>query len=73
MNFDLEEIVTSSAAELFGFALKEASSEAEFHQAVEGVIREVMMRYPDISVDILSFALGRAIGRLEDQQRKKRH
>ena len=72
MNFDLEQKVMSSAAELFGFALKESSTEAQFYQAVEDVIREVMLRHPDVSVELLSFALGRAIGNLEGQKRGKR-
>jgi hypothetical protein len=72
MNFDLESKVLSSAIELFGFALNEASSEAQFHQAVEDVVREVMMRYPDIPIEQLTFALGRALGKLEGEKRGKR-
>ena len=65
MNFDFEGKVASSATELFGFALKEASTEAQFHEAIEGVIRDVLRRHPEIPVELLSFSLGRAVGRLE--------
>jgi hypothetical protein len=73
MNFDLERSVLNSATELFGFALKETSTEAQYRKAVEEVVVDVLARHPDIDPILLYFALGRALGRFEAQrQRGKR-
>jgi hypothetical protein len=72
MDFDLEHNVLSSAADLFGFALRETTTEAQHRKAVEEIIRDVLERYPNVSAPLLAFAMGRALGRLEGRPREKR-
>jgi hypothetical protein len=72
MNLDLECKILTTATELFGFAMKETSTEAEQSDAVEGIIRDVLERYPDITAEKLAFAMGRALGRIEGQRKEKR-
>jgi hypothetical protein len=72
MNYlDLECKILTTATELFGFAMKETSTEAEQSDAVEGIIRDVLERYPDITAEKLAFAMGRAFGRFEGQRKAK--
>jgi hypothetical protein len=42
-----------------------ARVKAQYDQAVEDVVRDVLERHPDISAELLCFAMGRALGRLE--------
>jgi hypothetical protein len=69
--FDIEHAVLSTAADLFGLAMKEAANDGQWNEAVEDIIRDVLKRYPDISTAQLAFALGRALGRIEGQATKK--
>jgi hypothetical protein len=70
MNFDLECKVISTATDLFGFALKKSrSNELHWDQAVELIVHELQERYPDFSAEKLAFAMGRALGRMEGQQK----
>ena len=48
-----------------GVAIKETANEQEFYDAIEGIVRDVLRRYPDMSTAMLFYALGRAAGRLE--------
>jgi hypothetical protein len=68
MTFDLEHSVLDSATELFRFALKETSTEAQYCKAVEEVVGEVLARHPDISPALLYFAMGRALGKFEAER-----
>ena len=60
-----------SRAAAISFAMKETSIEAEQSDAVEGIIRDVLERYPDITAEKLAFAMGRALGRIEGQRKAK--
>jgi hypothetical protein len=65
IDFDLEHNVIASATELFGFALKETSTESQHRAAVDQIINDVLDRYPEISAVTLAFAMGRALGKFE--------
>ena len=71
MDFDLEHTVIDTAADLFAFALKEASTQAQWNKAVDEIIVDVRKRYPDISMVNLAFAMGRALGRLEAEEKRR--
>ena len=72
MNFDLEHKVLSSATELFGMALSETSTEEEHREACEQCIRDLLNRYPDTPLELLWFAMGRALGRFEVQMKARK-
>ena len=68
MNFDLESKVMSSVTQLFGLVMKETSTETQFQQAIEDLVRDVLERHPDVDVGLLFFSMGRALGRMEGQK-----
>jgi len=68
MNFDLEHKIITTATDLFGFALKENSTETEIADAAAKIVSEVLERHPDLSGETLAFAMGRALGRSEGQR-----
>jgi hypothetical protein len=76
MDFDLEHDVMNTATELFALAGQETATKAQYDQAVEDVIDEVLRRHPEFSSELFAFAMGRALGRCEgqlmEQRRQKR-
>jgi len=71
MDFDVEHKIISTITELFELALQEATTEADYDQAVEHVVREVLSRHPEFSTELMSFAMGVATGRLEGACRER--
>jgi hypothetical protein len=65
-------LIEATTTELFEMALKEASDESSWDQAVEDIYGQVLERYPEMSVEWLFFSMGRALGRYECQRREKR-
>ena|SRR6516164_164999 len=60
----LADKVASSVTELMVLAYQE-EDEAHWDQAMDDIRREVRKRYPDFSRSDFTFALGRAVGRIE--------
>lgn len=65
MDFDVELKIILTTTELFELALQEATTEADYDQAVEHIVRDVLSHHPEFSTALMSFAMGVAVGRLE--------
>ena len=65
MDFDVEHKIISTITELFELALQEATTEADYDQAVEHIVRDVLSHHPGFSTALMSFAMGVAVGRRE--------
>jgi hypothetical protein len=72
VSFDLDHKVMSSTTELFGFALKETSTEAQYCKAVEEVVGEVLARHPDISLSLRHCCSSPWGGRSGDSKHRQR-
>jgi hypothetical protein len=71
MNFDVAHQAVDEATELFELASRETATQAQYDQAVEHVLRDVLDRHPDFSTELFAFAMGRAMGRLEGSQQQR--
>jgi hypothetical protein len=65
-------LIEATTTELFEMAIKETSNKSSWDQAVDDIYRQVLERYPEMSVEWLFFSMGRALGRYEYQRREKR-
>jgi hypothetical protein len=65
-------LIEATTTELFEMAIKETSDKSSWDQAVDDIYRQVLERYPEMSVEWLFFSMGRALGRYEYQRREKR-
>jgi hypothetical protein len=72
MNFGVAHQAVDTATALFELASRETATQAQYDQAVEHMLRDVLERYPDFSTELFAFAMGRAMGRLEGSQQRKR-
>jgi hypothetical protein len=65
-------LIEATTTELFEMAIKETSDKSSWDQAVDDIYRQVLERYPEMSVEWLFFSMGRALGRYEYQRSEKR-
>jgi hypothetical protein len=68
MDFDLEHDVMNVATELCGLALNETATFAQYQEAVDHALSDVLQQHPNFPVELFAFAMGRALGRLEGQR-----
>jgi hypothetical protein len=73
MNFDLECQVVDTATELFALAMTETNkaTEVQFNEALCRALDEVMARHPGYPIEMVCFAMGRALGRMEGVKRRR--
>jgi hypothetical protein len=68
MNFDVEHQVLQTATELYELALTETETLNQYEDTVEQLSQDVLERHPDFPVNLLVFAMGRALGRIEGRR-----
>ena len=61
MNFDVEHQVLQTATELYELALTETETLNQYEDAVDQLSQDVLERHPDFPVNLLVFAMGRAL------------
>jgi hypothetical protein len=66
MNFELEQAVINTATALFEIAnIDLDGTEAEYISACRQVLDDILDKHPDMPIELILFAMGRAFGRAE--------